>query len=253
MAFDTETIEILDGKRPGGPLGLVSQDKRFGTTLEARLAALEGEVGAGGTLTADTITEATANNGVRVVKRLTTTDGVASGTARVVGGIAMSDPVASTALTGTSETQTNFDHGTYTVPANTLKVGTIVRVRGRGRYTATTGTETHIFGVAFGATNLCVTGSLDPANDGVFDIEFEFVCRAVGASGTVVGSGVARSGAQATASPAFHLLSTGTGSTSTTTVDTTASAALAIFVDRQATATDSDSMRLDTFAVEIIG
>jgi len=64
MAFDTETIEILDGKRPGGPLGIVSQDKLFGTALEARFVALEGEVD--GVLTTDTISEATAANGVAV-------------------------------------------------------------------------------------------------------------------------------------------------------------------------------------------
>ena len=186
-------------------------------------------------------------------KRLTVTDGVASGTARVVGGMAMSDPVASTAITGATETNTNFDHGLYTIPANTLKVGTVVRVRASGIVTAATGAETHVFNVMAGATSLCVTGDIDPVANHVFDIEFEFVVRAVGASGTVVGSGRCLSGARATAAPVLHMLATGTAATSTTTVDTTAAIVLAISLDRQATATDGDSMRLDRFNVEVIG
>jgi hypothetical protein len=190
---------------------------------------------------------------IRSKVRLTTSDGVASGTDRVVGGVAAVNPAASTAITGTTETQANFDTGTYSIPANTLKVGTIVRVRAWGRYTATTGSENHVFGIAYGATNLCVTGNIDPATNDVFEIEFEFEVRAVGASGTVTGVGVCRSGPQATAAPATHFLATGSGATSTTTIDTTATTTLGVFVDRQATATDSDSMRLDGFRVEIIG
>ena len=197
----------------------------------------------------------TTNSGeaIKAKQRLTVTDGVASGTDRVVGGMAISDPVASTAITGTTETNTNFDHGAYTIPAASLKVGTVVRVRAQGIYTATTGAETHTFSVMAGAVVLAVTGNLDPATNDVFDIEFEFVVRAVGASGTVVGSGVCRSGPRATAAPATHLLATGTTSTSTATVDTTGAIVLAVSVDRQGTATDGDSMRLDRFQVEIIG
>ena len=98
-----------------------------------------------------------------------------------------------------------------------------------------------------------VTGDIDPVANHVFDIEFEFVVRAVGASGTVVGSGRCLSGARATAAPVLHMLATGTAATSTTTVDTTAAIVLAISLDRQATATDGDSMRLDRFNVEVIG
>lgn len=185
--------------------------------------------------------------------RLTTTDGVSSGTARVVGGIAISDPVASTAVPGTTETNTIFSHGTYTLPANSLKVGTVVRVRAGGLYTATTGSETHTFSVMLGGSPLATTGDINPADNDVFAIEFTFVCRATGGTGTVVGDGVCRSGARATASPATHMMFSGSAATSTMTVDTTASLVLGISVDRQASAADSDSMRLDYFHVEVIG
>lgn len=194
-----------------------------------------------------------SSEAVQAFQRLTTTDGVASGTARIVGGIADSDPAASTAVTGATETITNFDTAEYTLPAASLKVGTMVRIRAGGIYTATTGTENHIFAVRAGSTTIGATGNIDPATNDVFDIEFTFVCRATGASGTIVGSGVCRSGPRATASPATHLMATGSAATSTTTVDTTGSLVLAVAVDRQATATDGDSMRLDWFTVEVIG
>lgn len=190
---------------------------------------------------------------VQVAQRLTTTDGVASGIARTVGGVAGVNPAASTAITGTTETQTNFDNATLSIPANTLKVGTILRIKAWGRYTATTGAETHIFGVAFGAVNLCVTGNIDPATNDVWMLEFEIEVRSVGATGTVTGIGTCVSGPQATAAPATHLLATGSAGTSTTTVDTTATTTLGVFVDRQATATDSDSMRCDGFRCYIDG
>jgi hypothetical protein len=194
-----------------------------------------------------------SSESIASAKRLTTTDGVASGTARIVGGIAAVNPAASTAITGATETQSDFSTGAYTIPANTLKVGTIVRVRARGLHTAATGTETHVLGVAIAGTAIASSGNIDPAANDWFDIEFEFVCRSVGGSGTIVGTGRVLSGPRATAAPVMHMLGTGTTSTSTVVVDTTAALALSVFIDRQAAATDGDSARLDSFAVEIVG
>lgn len=174
------------------------------------------------------------------------------GVERLVGGVASSLVSASTAITGATETETNFDIN-YTLPANILKPGTLVRIKAQGIHTATTVNETHVLLVKLGSVTLAQTGNIDPADNDVFSIEFDFVCRAEGATGTVVGSGICRSGPRATAAPAQHMLATGSTSTSTTTVDTTAAAVIAIAVDRQGTATDSDSMRLDRLQVEIIG
>lgn len=200
------------------------------------------------------LTFVTTNSGEKIVaaKRLTVTDGVSSGTERIVGGMANAGSAASTAITGTTETEANFDT-TYTLPANSLKVGTVVRIRAQGIATAQTGSETFILLVKCGSVSLAVTGNIDIAsNNDVFDIEFEFICRATGGSGTVVGSGICRHGARAGTATSI-LLATGSGSTSTATVDTTAANILAIAIDRQATATDSDSVRLDSFKVEVIG
>lgn len=175
-----------------------------------------------------------------------------AGIDRYVGGHATTSTAASTAITGATETVTNFSNASYELPANALKVGTKVKIRAQGLYTATTGTENHIFAIRAGSTNLAVTGNIDPADNDVWYVEFEMVCRAEGASGTVVGAGAVRSGPRATASPATHMLATGSTSTSTATLDTTAALTLAVAVDRQGTATDSDSMRCDWFSVEIV-
>ena len=183
---------------------------------------------------------------------LTTDNGVEGGTDRTIGGVALVEIAASTAITGTTETRAVFDQN-YTIPALTLQVGTLVRVRAAVFHTATTGTETYTLAVALGATDLAVTGNLTQNDNGADIIDFSFVCRSTGATGTVVGAGVVTSTARAAAVTATHGLFTGATSTSTVAIDTTATLVLGIAIDRQGTATDSDSCRLDYLTVEIIG
>lgn len=175
-----------------------------------------------------------------------------AGKERRLSGLLSANPAASTAITGATETSAAFSTASVTIPANYLRVGSVVRIRAQGICTATTGSETHIFEVKLGSVTLAATGNIDPATNDVFDAEFDFVVRAIGASGTVVGSGVVRSGPRATASPAVHYLATGATSTSTAAADFTAALALTFCVDRQSTSTDSDSMRLDRFEVSVV-
>jgi hypothetical protein len=193
---------------------------------------------------------------VAVTKRLTTTDAVSSGTARVVGGVANASAAASTAITGVTEVITNFDT-TYTIPPDTFKVGTVVRIRATGKNTAITTTETYVLTVRAGSTALCATPSIAASGSGVannvFYIDFEFICRATGASGTVVGYGPCLAGVINSTPSRHYLLATGSGATSTATLDTTGSLVLAISNTWQGTATDSNSNRLDSFTVEVIG
>lgn len=178
-------------------------------------------------------------------KRLTTTDGVASGTARVVGGGAYRSVAASTAITGATETETNFDTN-YTMPAATLKAGTRVRIRAQGIHTATTGSEDHTILLKLGSVTLASFAAVDPANNDVFYFDFEFVCRTAGASGTIVGCGTAGAVTPTTGTAKVVALAS-------TTVDTTAANVVAVAIDRQSTATDSDSARLDYLTVDVIG
>lgn len=153
-----------------------------------------------------------------------------------------SQVAASTAITGATETSTAFDQY-YTVKANALEAGSVIRGRAWGKYTATTGSETHTLALKLGSVALFTSTNLDPANDDYWEIDFEIVVRTVGASGTMVGRATMRNGASAAAGTilAYYLDSA--------TVDTTADNILAVYMDRQGTATDSDSARQDSMVV----
>jgi hypothetical protein len=198
-------------------------------------------LGAG--LTATTIS---GTGAATFTSTVTTTDGVTSGTARRVGGVAYRSVAASAAITGTTETDTAFD-AKYPIPADTLKAGTVLRVRAQGIYTATTGNETHTLALKIGSTALCSLTLIDPADNDLFYFDAVIQIRTAGAGGTMVACGTALTQAATavgTAKPWFI------GSTA---VDTTGAMDLAVFMDRQGTATDSDSARLDIFVVEVIG
>jgi len=177
-------------------------------------------------------------------QRLTTTDGVASGTARVVGGRAHSTVAASTAITNTT-TETLFDEN-YSIPANTLKAGTVIRYRAQGIATATNGTDTlqiraRIGGVA--GTLLLATAAVDVADNDTFHLEGSITVRTAGASGTLVASGMHVLGVPGTATAR-------NGFTASTAVDTTASQVLGVTAEWGAAST-ANSVRLDILEVSI--
>ena len=176
---------------------------------------------------------------------ITTTDGVASGTARKVGGLASASVAASTAQLGTVETETNFDT-TYTLPANTLKAGTVVRIVAQGIHTATTSTESHTILLKLGSTTIVSKASIDPADNDIFYFDCTLVCRTAGTSGTFVAAGVMAAAVPLTGTCNPFLK----GSTA---VDTTAALVIAVAIDRQASAADTDSARLDILAVTVYG
>jgi hypothetical protein len=162
---------------------------------------------------------------------------------RESGGVAAST-AASTAITGATEAEANFDT-THTLLANSLGVGSRVRVRAQGIHTSTTGAETHTLLVKLGTTTIASKAAVDPANNDIFYVDFEVIVRTVGATGTMVGAGIIATGASGTAAPAAVSLAS-------TAIDTTADNVVAIAIDRQAAATDSDSARLDFFTVDIV-
>ena len=194
---------------------------------------------------ATTYLKATTTNGSEAVaaeQRLTTTDGVASGTVRVVGGRAYSSVAVSTAITGTTETATAFDE-TYVIPANTLKAGSVVSIRSLGQHTATTGSETHDMELLFGPDSLVDTTGIDPADNDIFWHEGCVVVRTAGATGTAIAFGSKSIGALG-AAPV-------TWGTVEFVIDTTATIEVQVQIDRQASATDSDSALLQFLLVDI--
>lgn len=227
----------------------LAADRIHGRTADTVTVPSGKTLAVAGTLTATGTTNLAATNlsgTAAFTGAVTTTDGVASGTARKVGGLASASVAASTAITGATETETNFST-TYTMPAGTLKVGTVVKIRAQGIHTATTGSETHSIILKLGTTALCTIALVDPADNDIFYFDFMLVCRTSSATGTVVGCGVAMAAAATAAGDAAPVF------LASTTVDCTAAQIIAVAIDRQGTATDSDSARLDILAVEVLG
>lgn len=165
----------------------------------------------------------------------------AAGTAtRKVGGLAYRNVAASAAVTNTT-TETAFDQS-VTIPAASLKAGSVLKVRAQVIATATNATDTLTLKLYVGTVEIATTGAVDVANSDIGYIDADIVFRTIGASGTLVGTGCVALGVPGTVTAKPFLKASAT-------VDTTA--ALAITV--QATwsvANAGNSCRLDVITVE---
>ena len=179
--LSTAELGVLDGVTPG-------------TAAASKALVLDSSLGIATitsatvtTLTAPTIAGTTAFTG-----RLTTTDGVTSGTAKVVGGLANSGTSASDAVTAAASNNSFIDFATtYSIPASTLKAGSVLRARAMAHVTNASGTDTLSFEMQLGSTVLVVSTAVDPTTTSDLHIlDFEIVSRAA-PSGTssLVGSG----------------------------------------------------------------
>lgn len=115
------------------------------------------------TLTTLSLSGALAAAATTLTGRLTTTDGVASGDARVVGGNAYTK-TTSTTVSGTAAETTI---GSHSLPANTIKLGTQVRVRGALHVTGNVGADTVVIKLKLGSTAILTTASLTMVADDV--------------------------------------------------------------------------------------
>lgn len=137
----------------------------------------------------------------------------------------------------------------YSIPANTLKAGTVVKIKYQGIATATNGNDTltiklYIGGLA--GTVLLAGTATDVANDDIFAGEFTLIVRTAGASGTFVGYGT-HTEVPAASGTAVHDV---TEIVASTTIDTTAAQVVGVGADWSA-ASASNSCRLDMMIVEI--
>jgi hypothetical protein len=124
----------------------------------------------------------TFSGGLASTGALTTTDGVSSGPTRKVGGLVNAATAAVTLTNSTTET----DLGTYTIPANTLKQGTVLRFRLAAHCTGNAGADTMTFRVKLGGTTLYTTAALAMVNNDVAIFEGELSAYAApGASAAV--------------------------------------------------------------------
>lgn len=113
---------------------------------------------------------------------VTTTDGVTSGTARKVGGLAYAATTATTLTNSTSETAL----GSYTIPANTLKAGTSLRFRAVVRVTGNAAADTITFKGKLGSTALFTSAAVAMVANDIAIVEGHITSRAApGASAAV--------------------------------------------------------------------
>lgn len=129
------------------------------------------------------------------------------------GGKLYVNTAASTVLTSFT-TITAFDKS-YTIPANFLQVGDVIRIRAQCFCVATNSTDTLVFTLKIGSTTIIATAAVDVANSDVGYITADLVVRSIGASGTFVGTGVQSLGVPGTATAKPYALAS-------TTIDTTA-------------------------------
>lgn len=146
----------------------------------------------------------------------------------------------------------------YTVPANYMADGRIIRVRVFGKY-STTGTPTLTFFIRWGGvsgTLLCKTAAvtLPTVTNGMFELDVLIQVRSNGATGTIMANGVCRvyagvapTVASATGNAAITPMSNGgTVTPAAATVDLTADTALAISAQWSAASASNTLTSLNT-------
>lgn len=156
--------------------------------------------------------------------------------------LAYSSVAASTAVTATT-TQTAFDKA-VTIPANTLRVGDIIRVRAQAIATATNSTDTLNVILRLGTTDVLATGAVDVANGDIGFIDADIVVRTIGASGTMVAAGHTALGVPGTVTSKPKLMAS-------TALDTTAAQSVNVTAT-WSTNNAGNSCRLDVMNVQLI-
>lgn len=149
---------------------------------------------------------------------------------------------AATAAISNTNSETDFDsNAQYTIPANSLKVGDIIRIQVQGIVTAHTSSDTLNVKAKIGSTVLGSTGAINNAANDTYSLDITIIVRTIGASGTFVVFGKVCDGTPGTATAKDLFL----GSTA---IDTTATQLLKL-TGTWSNASASDSVRNDIFTV----
>lgn len=172
-----------------------------------------------------------------------TTDATVNGW---LGGVVYRSLAASAAHSNTT-TEALFD-SQYSIPANTLKAGSVIKVRFQGIATATNANDTITIKLYIGGltgTAVLTGTATDATNSDIFTGEATIVVRTAGGSGTFIGvaSGNIVPAATLVAVPVYQI-------TASTSIDTTAAQVIGVGCDWSA-ASASNSARLDLLVVEI--
>lgn len=123
---------------------------------------------------------------------ITTTNGVASGTARKVGGLVKASTNAADSVTAAASNNAFVAFAeTYVIPANTINAGTVLKARAMVRVSNASGIDTLTVEARVGGTTIVATTAVDPgATTDLHILELEFTGRAAaGAAASCVASG----------------------------------------------------------------
>jgi hypothetical protein len=132
----------------------------------------------------------TTNNSERLAvgARMTTTDGIPSGTARVVGGLCLATMADSGTITGNGAAQ-SFDQS-YIIPANTLGASSTIRVVAVVRRVNINAADTATVGLRIGGTTYVTSAAVAALVGERCYLVADFTARAAaGAAVAVVGAG----------------------------------------------------------------
>ena len=140
-------------------------------------------------------------------------------------------------------TTTAADLFSYTIPANTLEKGDIVRIKVFCTVVDSNGSDTLTPILKVGGTAIATGAALDVADDDIVYAWADVHCTATGSSGTCTAIGEIRTDALG----AVHVIAT----TALTSMDTTGGLAVALNVDWDAAHADNE-VRIDAVSVELV-
>ena len=140
-------------------------------------------------------------------------------------------------------TTTAADIFSYTIPANTLEVGDIVRIKVFCTVIYNNGTDTLTPVLNFGGSAIATGAALDVADSDIVFAEADVHVTATGSSGTCTAIGEIRTDALG----AVHVIA----QTALTSMDTTGGLAVALNMDWDAAHADNE-VRIDTVSIELV-
>lgn len=152
------------------------------------------------------------------------------------------ESVAASASIASTTAETAFDKS-FTLPANSLRVGDVLRIRIQTIAPTTNSTDTLTVKLYIGSLMIVTTGAVDVANGDIGFIDAIVTVRTIGASGTVEGAGEVGLGVPGTVTGKPFLLAS-------SALDTTV-ANVVVAKATWSVSSASDIVRLDTMTVNL--
>jgi hypothetical protein len=223
-----------------GPLKVLKEQALSGKTTTDKVAS--GDVGPFVRPTRGDLLLCLLQNGQNVAAGAAL-QSAGDGTLAASSGSALYGVNADSANVTNTTAETTFSNGSYTLPANTLAAGDVVRIRGEAQVTGVNATDTQRIRVYFGGTNLVidVPATNYTANDRV-QFSADVTVRSVGATGSFVSRGNYAGGAAAAALKQYDL--------GPTTIDTTVAEVVKVTATASV-ANAGDVVKLTQFSVSL--